>query len=269
MSDSNELKSVNTLKISGKSHTSPLKSKKVFAVILLMVIVVGVGGWFIYDRVFKEDSLPAVQTRSVELDATVKAKIIANHFLQGDASGAGMKFSLPWAEFIYTDSPASLAEPRFPEKQEDVSKEIIKDGNNTELGIRLTAGSSGSLFQALAVGKIVPSSEVDNFDKKDYFGTLIAKLMFNNTGGPSSIGLLMGEPVQFTNTSITSGASLYGLSASSTATKRAPVSHITGELVEVKGLNATYYLLITSIDENWSSNPQTWQFAKDSIKVDQ
>ena len=238
----------------------------ILLVLVLGVVVAGAVFWLIQRS--DEKSATTTPTATFKYDEELGGTLLAIHLLEGSNDGSGMEFKRPMNGFVYTDSPLNKSDPKLTPKSRD--DPIVEQGNNIEFVTRSYTSPSEATNTALIAAKIVPASEASNFDKYNYFRDLIAKLVFSESDNASSVGLGMSTSTKFSNNNIKSNASVYEISATSpSGSDNSPIDHIIGQLVEVKGKRATYYLLITAVDENWNSSPKTWQAIKDSIKVDQ
>ena len=235
--------------------------------ILLLVLVIGglVTGLYIKDRVSK-DKVPIDQSlaRNYSFDDNRGDKLTAKHVLKGSKPGTTMKFNRPWADFLYSDTPLIEEDQRFR------NKDFTDEGNNIELGQRIVTPDLIVSHQAVLAAKIVPPEEQSKFNNYDYIKDLLTKLSFNTSEDPSKLGLVLTHPTKFTNNSIKSGGQMFVMSATlPNDIESGVINSMVGELIEVKGKNANYYLLIAAIPKNWDSSPKTWQAIKDSIEVDQ
>lgn len=262
----------------GSSLWGRVKQHK-FIVITVAVILALVIGWVVYSQFIKAKPF-TVNVRSSNFDKTASdanttvQKTMSLQLLKGDSTGFGMSFRVPLSDFIYTDSPINKALPPFPK---DFSvypdKPISAEGNSVNFGQRifLSANSNEVTFQGLVAAKIVPKTDQASFSSTDYFKNLIAKLSFNSAK-PNASGLQLNiTPAgDFKNASVKGDAQLNNISTElPSGVDPGVVKHLKGQLVELKGKRANYYLLIAATDSNWDNNPKTWQAVKDSIKIDQ
>ena len=193
---------------------------------------------------------------------------MATHLLQGSGQTTGMLFKLPLNGVVYTDSPLDQPDTRL--RPQSLSDIITDKGNNVEFGNRFVAPSGTIAFQSLIAAKTVLPAEQAEFDAYNYFRDLLAKWSFNISKDTSQLGFGMSPAKVFNNSAITSGGQVYDISVSlPNGDNSGVIDHMVGQIIEIKGQNANYYLLISAIDENWHSSSKTWQIIKDSIEVDQ
>ena len=250
-----------------KKRFSKFRNRKLILMILAILIIGAFVAWYMFMREETQEN-QTDKVPSYSYDNDYGDRLLTTHLLDGDNDGSGMLFRLPLNSIVYTNSPTDSSNDSrlIPKELSDVT---VDKGKNVEFGKRFVMSDLNTVYQSLIAAKIVPSSEAASFDKYSYSRDLIAKLVFNEANNPSGVGLGMSAAAKFTNGNIKSGASVYDISAAAPSGSDSPVSHVVGELVEVKGKNATYYLLVVAVDENWNSSPKTWQAIKNSIKVDQ
>ncbi|HEX5395385.1 MAG TPA: hypothetical protein VFW52_03495 [Candidatus Saccharimonadales bacterium] len=251
-------------------------SHKLSIAVLVLVLAGAIAGYLYYRH--ENAVAPTPATRSSSFDNNIvnpdnpRPTSMANHFLQGTKSGAGMRFSLPWDDFMYIDSPLDKALPVRPtSSQDDLTKPIPKKGNNVVLGQRIFTADNKVTFQGLVAALIVPPADQPNFVSSTYFRDVLANLSFNTSRPDASrLALNVTAVRNFTNPAIKKHAQIQDITTVLPSNvDPGVVKHLVGQLVEAKGKNADYYLLIAVTDNNWNENPKTWDFVRNSIKVDQ
>lgn len=243
-----------------------LRRKRLIVAILILVIAAVAGGWYVNDRSSQKKLYPP-KPRSYSFDNNKGDVFVANHRLQGGRTGMGMEFSRPFADFLYVDAPFDKTDPRVPKNPTET---FVDPGFNVELGQRL-AGLDKTLYhQALIAARIVAPENQAQFSIHGYFRQVLNRYVFTGVKDPTKLFISLSAPANFTNSNIKENTSIYQLNAQDLSEpKTGLVGEVKGELIEVKGKQANYYLLIVAIPANWEANPKTWQAIKGSIKVDQ
>lgn len=239
----------------------------------ILILTVGVAvlvSWLIY---FRPGEKPRPQIASpsgaYSYDSEEGSQLMATHLLDSGNPGMRLVFKLPLNGVVYTDSPLDRPDSRLIPKDNKISNPIIDQGTSVEFGNRLVLPGGKITFQSVIAAKIVPLDE-SNFDKYNYFKELLTRLSFNTILNPSNTVFGMSPPAEFTNSNIKNSAQIYKTSAEPpTDSKSSIIKHMNGQLIEIKGKKANYYLLMMAVDKTWDSSPKTWQAIKDSIKIDQ
>ncbi len=266
MSNNNGLAPINT----SQSTRNGLQKKRIWkwrGILVVAAIVLAVStvvlGWYISDRSNRDNKL-TTKTRAYSFDENRGNTVMAQHTLQGNLPGAGMKFSSPRADFLYADAPLYKSDTRQSQNK------IVDRGDHVELGQRIVKPDGKVFHQAVLAARIVPPAEQSEFSSYNYFSGLLNTLVFNKSRDSTDVGLGLSPPTKFTNGAIRDNANIFEFAAAlPNGVTSGPIDHIVGQIIEIKGKNANYYLMISAIDENWNSSPKTWQAIKDSIKVDQ
>jgi hypothetical protein len=238
-----------------------------FIAVIACVVLLAATGWYAYKYLFQpEDQAKAAASVPYLFDEELGDRLLANHLLQGNDNGAGILFRVPLNGFVYTNSPLDQPDPRLAPKS--LNDAIVDTGSDVVFVQRTVALDSTVINQTVLAAEAVPNSETADFNRDDYFRKLVASVVFSE-GEDTDVKLETSQASQFSNTSVSENASIYTVTASYTGSENLPVDHVVGELIEIKGQNGTYYLLLAAIDKTWDSSPKTWQAIKDSIKVDQ
>lgn len=242
-------------------------NKRAVVAALAILLLAGVG--FLAYK--KYDDKASNRLPVYKYDAENKNDILwANHLIKGNGNATGMAFRLPLNGIVYSDSPYNRIDERLiPKSRNDV---LIRQGLNAELGLRYVGRDRSVVFQSVIAGLILPPDRQNGFSKEDYFKGALNNLSFRlDSKDLSKVSFTLSGEKTFTNANIPSGAKIYQLTASSSGDSKvaAPIKRMVGELIEINGKNADYYLLISAMDSIWGPGGKSWQDIKNSLKVDQ
>lgn len=250
-----------------KDRLHRLRNRRSALLILVLIVIAGFGAWFVFKQP-SEEKRTNLTPSSYSYDEELGDRLLVAHLLQGSGSGSGLIFKLPLNGVVYTDSPLNRSDSRLTPKK--LTDTIIDKGNNVEFGNRFYTPELKTTFQSVIAAKIVPPAEQPEFSAYDYFKELLARMSFNTSEDASKLGMGMSTPAKFSNNQIKNDGNVYQIAASlPDGVESGLIKHVIGELIEVKGTNANYFLLIAAVNQDWTSSPKTWQAIKDSIKVDQ
>ncbi len=239
------------------------KKNLIYIGILIVTLVVAVG----LLHVLNNNKSP-VKTVNYSFDkSSANYRFMASHILGGEAKKTGFAFNIPWSQFVYSDAPISISDPRTKNKPYN---QLFKDtGNHLEFGQRLIGPDRTVYMQSIIAAKIVPRSDVIGFNQFAYFSKTLAKYSFPELK-ETQVRLEPGDKVSaFTNASIKRAATIVDISVSPSVDQKTAIKHLKGQLITIQGKNGNYYMLIAAIDKVWDSGPKTWQATKDSLKIDQ
>lgn len=228
-------------------------------IVSLAIVITGAVLWQSYNR--SRD-----KPQAYSFDQEYGSRFMATHLLQGETAGTGVSFKRPMNGFVYLDSPLDKSDPRLTPANR--SEAIIDKGKKVEFGQRLVSADSSVYYQSLLAALIVSPAEQESINHRGYFNHLIAAHAFLNREDLAKMELTLENSTSFTNSSISKDAKISDIKIAN-ATSKSPIKKFKGQLIEIKGSNAVYLVLIGASDEVWASSPKTWQAIKDSIKVDQ
>lgn len=275
MEDNNTSEKIDAMSSNGRikgklSLLGPFRrnSRKTSLILVLIITVIAIMSW--YFLIYQDSRNSPAKTRDYSFDSQPSARFMAHHWLEGSGQSNGFFFDIPWDDFLYTDAPYNDTDPRIKQLKNG-GEPIYDKGLSVEFGQRIFS-SDKVYHQALVAALIVLPSQKNEFNKEGYFKTALNNLSFRlDNKDASKISFTLSGDKTFTNSNIPGNAKIYQLTAETRAANNvdAPIKHMTGELVEIKGKSADYYLLISAIDSVWGSGTKTWQAIKDSIKIDQ
>lgn len=258
----------------GSSSSSGRQRKlnnRTIALILIVVLLFATALVYSYLKTQSKNSLSDTDPTDYSFDAEEGDEHQQSHLLKGGEPKTGFGFKLPLNDVVYSDSPFDKVDERFA--KDKPFDQIVDEGNAVILGQRIVTGNEGeanAYFQSLAAALIVQENEQEAFNMTEYFSQVISGYVFG-TGveDASKVAFGLNQPEAFANNNIEKGAQIYQFNAFSTApTENQPVKKLTGYLVEVKGKNANYYMLLGAIESVWLASPDTWQAVINSIDVD-
>lgn len=237
--------------------------------IALILAAAGVAGYLIFKKY--DGKQPSTSLPAFSYDAVNESDILrANHLIRGNGQSTGMAFQLPLNGIARPDSPYTGGDERLiPKNRSDV---LVVESVRGEFGLRYVGADRSVVFQSLIAGLIVLPPQQNDFSKEDYFKGALNNLSFRlENKDLSKLSLELSGEKAFTNGNISSGAKIYQLRASTPATSKAAssIKSMVGELIEINGKNADYYLLISGTDSVWNTGANTWQSIKNSVKIDQ
>lgn len=240
------------------------------AIIFTAAVLLAAGAGYLAYKKY-ESNKASNKLPSFSYDTKNESDILwANHLISGSRQNNGMAFRLPLNGISRPDSPYKGFDERLiPKKRGDV---LVADGLNGEYGLRYVGEDRSVVFQSLIAGLILLPAQQNGFSKEDYFKAALNNLSFRLEGKQlSKVSFSLSGEKAFTNANISSGAKIYQVTAVSRGDAKvaAPIKRMVGELIEIKGKNADYYLLISGTEAVWGSGGKTWQGIKDSLKVDQ
>lgn len=244
-----------------------LSRRKALIIGLVVVVIAGFGA-IIYNRIYKNEVKP-VATRPYSFDQNKGDTLLFQHVLEGTKDGDNFEFEVPAADFLYADGRLDQTDSRFPKT---FNEKIIDKGRRVELGQRVVSGTTGNVYlQSIVAARIVPPEEQSSFNSLEYFGERISSLVFVNGSNATHVALGLQAPKAFTNEAIKGNANIYEFNAISTKAlyEEQPIKQIRGYLVDIKGKNASYYLMIGAVEDVWKASPKSWQKILNSLKVDQ
>jgi len=252
----------------GGRFKKPSRRKMLVGLALILVLAAGVGA-YVYTQIIKDEVKP-VSTRPYSFDEEQGARFVAEHLLEGEKDGTSFSFDIPIAEFLYPEDSYKEA-GRQPDSYGDGIHKFLDKGNRVELGQRIFSANSNRVFhQSIIAALIVPPEQQPEFNMVDYFKAGISTIVFVNGNHQAYVSLGLKNQKEFTNANIKAGGQLFEFDAVSTNTlyEEQPVKRIKGYIVEVKGKNANYYLMIGAIEDVFNSSTGSWQKTLDSLQVD-
>ena len=239
------------------------KRPKIILIIAILLLLLISAGIYLSSRNTNNGTATAT-AKSYSFDKGKGSDHFAKYTLLGIKPNSGFRYSKPWNELLYANSPLQRSDPRFNRKK------FVDKGNNVEFGQRFFSRDGQVLYlQTIMAARIVPKNQMSSFKPADNFAHIIAKYSYPGLEF-NQVGFKLGAPSTFTNPSIENDAARYELTAfPNTKDYSGPIHNMKGELIEIHGKNANYYMMVVAIEDTWNNSPITWQKINDSLRVDQ